>query len=500
MEKCLFCGEAQITCINPECKAPFKKAMDVCEKCQAPQQLSQEPPPPSMEVQILCINPKCKAPLDSENSETCKKCDTPQREIHPPSSQPQTTCSNSGCNETLDGSGESELCSKCIALQKQAQQQSMDAQVVEARVCVNPKCRVPLPNKEDKVCNKCEAPQTLCINPECKQPLFTLNQGMCHECLSSQEPDQQISNASVTGKTAGGDPDKRADGAPQPSSTPMETGNSTTHAATPQKLIFGDSSVDKINPTTATKSDTVTSAKGATSSKAKEKKENANISQGSKAATTAAESEKKGQPPPKDSTVTPTDKPAKSKSNASSRQSSKSSMTSDSEESSDSDEFTTPPASAMLTTTDRTDSKGDDKCTSDGAGASNVAVSQINLTRLTLDDTKGRKHNRDHDETEESSSSKRRALQDDEEPRLSPKAVSSIKDGESTKVKKPETEKKLADKHKGSGQKQKDGESSGAQGKGGTGSTQEVCVLALTIPFTRNLCGLCEFNCRPLRI
>jgi hypothetical protein len=174
--------------------------------------------------------------------------------------------------------------------------------------------------------------------------------------------------------------------------------------------------------------------------------------------------------------VTPTDKAAKSKSNASSRQSSKSSMTSDSEESSDSEEFTTPPTSAMQATTDHTDPKRDDKRTSDraGAGATNVAM---NLTRLSLDDTKSRKHNRDHDEAEESSSSKRRALQDDEEPRLSPKAVSSIKDGEeSAKVKKPETEKKSADKHKESGQKQKDGESSGAQGKGGTGSTQEVHV------------------------
>jgi hypothetical protein len=468
MEKCPICGEAQITCINPECKAPIKKTMDVCEKCQTPQQLSQEPPPPSMEVQILCINPKCKAPLDSENYETCKKCDTPQRERHPPTSQPQTTvaCSNPGCDETLDGSGESDLCSKCSVLQKQAQQ-SMDTQVVAARVhvCVNPKCRAPLPNKEDKVCNKCEALQTLCINPKCKQPLFTLNQGMCHECHISQKPDQQISNSSITGKTAGGGPDKNADSAPQPSSTPMETENSTT-PATPQKSTSSESSVDKINPTTTTKSDTVTSSKDATSSKAKEKKENANTSQGTKV---AAGSEKSGQPPPPtDSTLTLTDKAAKPKSNASSRQSSKSSMTSDSEESSDSDEFTTSPASATETITDHTDPKGDNKCTSDRAGATNVAMSQINLTRLTLDDTKSCKHDRDHDETEESSSSKRRVLEGDE---VSPKV---IKTDKTAKIKKPGTEKKSADEHKGSGQKL---ESSGAQGEGGTGSTQEVYTI-----------------------
>ena len=419
MKFCFMCGKEQITCINPDCRALFKQPMEVCEKCQTPQQPSQdqEPPPSSMEVQILCINPKCKAPLESENSETCKKCDTPQRERHPPSEQPPTTCSNPDCGEPLDGQGESELYSKCSALQKQAQQ-SMDT---EPRVCVNPKCREPLPNKEDNVCSKYEAPQTLCINPKCKQPLFTLDQGMCHECLVSQKPDQQIINSSATGKTTGG--------------------------AIPQKSTSGESSVDKITPAAATKSKTVTPAKDAPSPNTKEKKGNANSSQGSKVSTTAAGS---CQPPSTDSTLTPDDKAAKSQSNASSRQSL---MTSDSEESSDSDEFTTPPPSVMKMTTGHTDPKEGDKGTPSRGGGTSGGVSQI-LTRLTLDDTKNRKHDRDDDDTEESTSSKRRALQDDEESRLSPKAVNSIKDGKGAKVKKPATEKESADEHKVSGQKQ----------------------------------------------
>ena len=465
MKKCPICGEAQITCINPDCKAPFEKPMEVCEKCQTLQQLPPQDQS-SMEVQILCINPNCKAPLESENSETCKKCDTPQRERRPPSAQPPTTCSNPDCGEPLDDQGESELCSKCSALQKQAQQ-SMDTEMAtQPRVCVNQKCREPLPNKEDNVCSKCEAPQTLCINPKCKQPLFTLDQEMCHECHVSQKPDQQIINSSVSGKTTGGGADKTADGAPQPSSTPMET----TPAA-PQKLISGESSVDKTNPATATKSNTVSPAKESPSSKVKEK----NASQGSKAATTAVGSEKSGKPPPTDSTLTPT---KKSHSNASSRQSSKSSMTSDSEESSDSEEFTTPPPSVTKMTTDHTDPKEDDKGTPSRGGGASVAVSQLQLTRLTLNDpnTGSRKHNRGDDDAEGSTSSKRRALQDDEEPQLSPKPVSSV---ESAKVKKPETEKKSADAHKGIDQKQKDDEGSGAQGKGGAGSTPEVHVCTL---------------------
>ena len=490
VKECFICGKAQITCINPDCKEPFEKDMEVCEKCKTPQHPSQESP--SVKVQILCINPECKALLDNENMEICQKCNAPQQteqqEKQPPS-EAQTTCTNSDCGEPLD-SDESDLCSKCRALQSmnaqvvhvcvnpscteplpnkedkvcskcKAQQilqnqQSMDAQVM----CVNPDCREPLLSKEDKVCYKCKAPQTLCINPVCRTPLFTLDQGMCHECQLSQKSRTQDINASVNRKATEDGLNNKTDGAPKLPSTPMETENSI--AATSQE----PSSVD---PGATAKSDIVKSVEG-TKMKAKEE----NTSQDPMTAATITESEKNGQPPATDSTVSPTDKTVQAQSNASSC---KLSMTSYSEESSDSDEFKTPPPSRAQMVTDHppSDPEGCDK---NKDGATNVTVAQINLEQLTPEDTKCHKHNHGQDETEESASSKRGVLEDNEEPKLSPKVVNSIKANESAEVKKQHEKNgtKKTDEHKGSGQQQEDGKRSGAQGKGGAASTQEVYV------------------------
>ena len=459
IKECFMCGKAQIMCVNPDCKEPFEKEMDKCSKCHTPQRQPPESSP--MEVQILCINPDCKAHLDSVNSEICMKCSAPQQvkqEEKQPPSKPQTTCSSPDCKEPVDSS-ETKFCSKCNALQKE---QSMEAQMV----CVNPTCKEPLPNKEAKVCSKCKAPQTVCINPECKTPLFTLTQGICHECYLSQSSNPQNISASVNEKATGGDPGNKADDSSQPPGKPMEAETSST--ATFQPPVSLESSVDKNDPDTTAMSDPVVKVDDA-SPKVKENERTADSSQKPTVTATSMESKKSGQPPEGDGAVSQTDKTHGTKLDTRSL-SCESSMTSDSDESSDTDGFRTPPHSRaeMITDHPLSDRNGDKKETPDKGGATSVAVSQIDLKRLTL------KHHRDQSESDESTPSKRRASKD-EEPQLSPNAMKSIKAGEHAKVEKQPgkngTEK--VDAHKGSGQKS-DGERSGVQDKGGAGSTAEV--------------------------
>ena len=262
-------------------------------------------------------------------------------------------------------------------------------------------------------------------------------------------------------------PNNIADGDP---SKPVESTVDTSQYPTSV-----ESSVDKndYDSSATAKSSIMLSSEG-TISEEREENKSANISQDFTAATTPMKLKENGEPPTvMDSVMTLTDGTSRTQPNIVSNR--KLSMASDTDES---DGYKTPPSSVSEVVTDHlpSESKGSDRGKD---GAMNVALSQINPTLLTLENKKGCKHDRDQDESDEHTCniSKRRAL--DEEPRLSPRAVESIKASEGSEVEqhheKSRTNKK-ADEHKGIGQQQPGGEHPGVNSNVAIVSTQEVCV------------------------
>ena len=409
----------------------------------------------SMDIQVVCAGPSCGEPLPNGDDTVCPKCRTSQSLLKQQLEDAQVVCVNPNCGEPLPNKDD-KVCSKCKAPQTSPKkQQSVDSRVV----CVNPNCGEPLLNKEDTVCYKCLAPQTLGINPVHEAP--KLDQEIYHTCqiFPTAYPQNSDKNMEVN-------PNNIADG---DTSKPMESTVDTS-----QNPTSIGSSVDKndYDSSAAAKLCTMLSSEGIIS-EVREENKTSNISQDSTATTTPMMLKVSGEPPTVlDSDMTLTDETSQTQPNTTSNR--KLSMASDTDES---DGYKTPPSVSEVVTDDLpSDSKGSDK----GKDiAMNFASSQTNLTLLTLENKRGCKHDRDQDESDESTCniSKRRAL--DEEPQLSPKAVESIKASEGSEVKQHHENSrasKKADKHKETGQPQPGGEHPGVDSNVAIVPTQEVCV------------------------
>ena len=405
MKFCFMCGKKQIMCVNRDCKEPFEEEIEVCSKCDTPQNQSQLPESTTTEVQITC--PKCKEPLTGDETGFCSKCNAQQQQQPP--TEPQIMCINPNCRELLGRNG-ADVCTKC-----NTKQRSSELQIL----CINPNCKAPLPNDETKVCSECKVSQVQfqCINPDCKAQLSSDKEEMCLKCNSSQQT--SIAPTSGAEKRSQGDPVGSQAGIPPPATETL------SKATPPTPSAFVESSVDKNPPKALSIQNPPSKGPDPTVPKIDKKQSSA---------------EKKV-----DSTVENSKKVEAKMAGANAPQTSQTQTQKDGpppRKSSDSDESceyqTPPPSRDPLTSTSNT-------------GQRNANAGDLDLTRLNLDSDKCRKHSRDEKDTEDSdepNATKRRAL-DGAVSQSSQEAGGASK---SSKVKNQGEKGRKADDHKESGQ------------------------------------------------
>ena len=419
MKFCFMCGKEQISCINPECKKPFDKKMDMCDICNMPQSKTESPPlKPETKVQNTCTNPDCGEPVDGAKTDLCPKCKTSGEEDK---MELQIVCINPSCKEALHSLA-ADTCKKCG--KHQIEEKTKQSTEHKKLVCKTPNCKKVLSSGETEVCSKCKASQkqNLCINPDCKVQLFSDKSEMCHACHSSQncQPGKKISD----------NRNKNGHGSHTASSTEnVEVSSNKSFENTAESSVDkNDSTVPDSHPI-----QTAAAVKSNTSSPTMHHE------------SSAAESQEKTKDPPS----------TESASRPDSKNSNTSSKLNNSDDSSDPDEYKTPPPRRRSPIVDAKDD-----------GKTNNGTMSEDLGRLSLEASRHRKHDRDETETEDadlSNSSKRRAL-------------SGNNDGSKVMSQPDKDDKeKNSDEHKKSGD-QASGDGSAVQAQGIGNPNEEVYI------------------------
>ena len=385
--------------------------------------------------------------------------------------------------------------------------------------------------KQPNYCMFCGEKQLRCVNPECREPLFSDKAEMCHKCNSQQKvvlppPSQgkqhgsSSADASQSGTgVASIGSEKSADKQGDKTTPGMNTGNvacgnkvetdpvkrmEPNSNDQPNPSQRGESSVDSVNgntyapePQSVQQFSSLSTPTNSSSNKGSSSRQQ-DLSE--KAAKPEQPGNKTGDsvtPPPANQiqVVPPLVGTEKSKGQA--RVETRRTSDSDTSDSSDREQFHTPPpdmengcTSSISKSGEASDQTQGTKTSGEGAGSS-ASLSEINLRRLSLQESASRKHSRIGDESEDSDGSnpaKRKALDNGAPPLPSVANIAGTSGGDKTKIPEVEGESKDGEGDNKRKSQQETGQDSNKDGDGRKTDidhplkdTPEVHIILFTI-------------------